>query len=176
MEGYLSLGSNLGDRSAYLAHALDALTAGGVRIIRTSSIYETRPIEVTDIQRNYCNLVLFMETQLSPRELLMLCHTVEHDLGRERPYVHSPRTIDIDILLLDGIIVSSHELMVPHPRLEKRSFVIFPLAEIAPKIVLPSGRPIINVKKALSDDEVVKTWKLNHGEGGRKKTDNPDRG
>ncbi|HHO77125.1 MAG TPA: 2-amino-4-hydroxy-6-hydroxymethyldihydropteridine diphosphokinase [Deltaproteobacteria bacterium] len=163
MRGYLSLGSNLGDRSAYLIHALDALVSGGVRIIQTSSVYETRPVEVVDTQRNYYNLAVCMETHLSPHDLLSLCNAVENDLERERPYVHSPRTIDIDIILLEGITISTHRLRVPHPGMENRSFVILPLAEIAPDIVLPSGRPILNVKKALGDDEVVKTWKLNYG-------------
>ncbi|MBN2297372.1 MAG: 2-amino-4-hydroxy-6-hydroxymethyldihydropteridine diphosphokinase [Deltaproteobacteria bacterium] len=163
MRGYLSLGSNLGDRSAYLLRALDALTACGVRIIHMSGVYETRPFEVPHDQRNYYNMAVFIETDLSPHDLLRLCNTVEDDLGRERPYVNSPRSIDIDILLLEGITVSTDDLKVPHPQLEKRAFVLFPLAEIAPDIVLPSGRPILKVKKALRDDEVVKTWILNHG-------------
>lgn len=163
MKGYLSLGSNLGDRSAYLVQALDTLTAGRVRVIRVSSLYETRPVEVVDAQQNYYNIAVFIETDLSPHELLRLCHAVEDDLGRKRPYVHAPRSIDIDILMVEGITVSTPDLEVPHPRLENRAFVLFPLAEIAPDIVLPSGRHIIDVKNALSDDEVVKTRVFSYG-------------
>lgn len=163
MKGYLSLGSNLGDRSAYLIRALDALTARGIRIIRASNIYETRPVEVPHAQQNYYNMVVFIETDLSAHDLLRLCNEVEDQLGRERPYVHSPRSMDIDIVLLEGITVSSDDLTVPHPQLEKRAFVVFPLAEIAPDIVLPSGRDILTVKKALRDDEVVKTWACSYG-------------
>jgi len=163
MKGFLSLGSNLGDRSAHLIQALDALTARGIRIIRSSSVYETRPVEVPDAQQNYYNMAVFVETDLSAHDLLRLCNEVEDKLGRKRPYVHSPRSIDIDILLLEGVTISSDSLTVPHPLLETRAFVVFPLAEIAPDIVLPSGRPILTVKKALRDDEVVKTWVLDHG-------------
>lgn len=163
MRGYLSLGSNLGDRSKYLKDALDALAACGVRILLSSSIYETKPVDVPDNQSNYYNMVVFVETAAHPQELLRICLMVEKDLGRQRPYVHSPRTIDIDIILLEGISMSTDTLTVPHPCMEQRSFVIVPLAEIAPDIVLPSGRPIIDVKKALSDDEVVNVWALNYG-------------
>lgn len=163
MRGYLSLGSNLGDRSSYLKEALDALDRNGVRIIQSSRIYETKPIDVPDVQRNYYNLVVYIDVDLSPGALLKVCAAIEQDLGRDRPYVHCPRTIDIDIILLEGITVSTDTLKVPHPCMEERSFVIVPLAEIAPDIVLPSGRPIIDVKKALSDDEVVTVWKLSHG-------------
>ena len=163
MKGYLSLGSNLGDRSMYLNEALNALARNGVRIIRSSSIYETKPIDVPDNQGNYYNMVVFVETAADPVELLRICLMVEQDLGRQRPFVHAPRTIDIDIILLEGISLSTDTLTVPHPRMEQRSFVIVPLAEIAPDIVLPSGRPIIDVKKALSDDEVVNVWTLSYG-------------
>jgi len=163
MRGYLSLGSNLGDRSKYLNEALHALSDNGVQIIRSSSIYETKPVEVPGTQKNYFNMVVYVETAASPEDLLRVCLMIEKDLGRQRPYVHSPRTIDIDIILLEGIYVSTDTLKVPHPRMEKRSFVIVPLAEIAPDIVLPSGMPIIEVKKALRDDEVVNVWTLSHG-------------
>ncbi|HPJ94198.1 MAG TPA: 2-amino-4-hydroxy-6-hydroxymethyldihydropteridine diphosphokinase [Deltaproteobacteria bacterium] len=163
MRGYLSLGSNLGDRLKYLKDALDSLARNGVRILLSSSIYETKPVDVPDKQSNYFNMVVSVETAANPEELLRICLMVEKDLGRQRPYVHAPRTIDIDIILLDGISMSTDTLTVPHPRMEQRSFVIIPLAEIAPDIVLPSGRPIIDVKKALSDDEVVNVWALSYG-------------
>ncbi len=163
MRGYLSLGSNLGDREAYLDQAMNALGACGVHIIKTSSVYETKPCDVPDRQENYYNLVVYVETELYPADLLALCQVIEKDLGRQRPYVHSPRTIDIDIVYLEGITVSTDTLSVPHPALEERSFVVYPLCEIAPDIVLPSGRPIIEVKNTLGDDDIVRMWKIDHG-------------
>lgn len=80
---------------------------------------------------------------------------MEDSLGRERPYPHAPRTIDIDILLLEGVEITSDSLTIPHPRLEQRAFVIHPLAQIAPELILPSGRPIMEVKKALGNDEII---------------------
>lgn len=163
MRGYLSLGSNMGDRMGYLQKALDKLSAEGIRLIRISGVYETIPVDVPDAQRNYYNLVAYVETDLDPEELLCICAAIEKDLGRERKYVHAPRTIDIDIILLEGVTVSTPKLTVPHPRMEQRSFVIFPLSEISPDIVLASGRPIIEVKKSLHGDEIVKVQALNHG-------------
>jgi len=90
--------------------------------------------------------------------LLKVCRSVEDSLGRVRPYLHSPRTMDIDILLLDGIRINEEHLVVPHPELERRAFVIHPLAELAPDLVLPSGRTVADVKKELGNDEIVSVW------------------
>lgn len=160
MRGYLSLGSNLGDRLENLKSSLDELSLLGVRTIRTSRVYETKPVEVIGQQKNYLNMVAAVEFDIAPSALLKVCQSVEESLGRKRTYPHAPRTIDIDILLLEHSTVSTKKLVVPHPRMENRAFVIFPLADIAPHIVLPSGRDIIDVKNALSDDEILKVWKI----------------
>jgi len=159
MKGYLSLGSNLGQRELNLQQALQVL-AYKLSIRQISSIYETVPVEVDSSQELYLNLVAEIEWPGTPLELLDLCLSVETQLGRERPYHHAPRIIDIDLLLLEGVSLDSERLKLPHPGLEKRAFVIFPLAELVPNLCLPSGRDIISVKNALSRDEILKVWKM----------------
>ena len=158
MRGFLSLGSNLGEREALLKDAVKRLARGGVTILRTSRIYETIPVEVKDEQGYYLNRVVEIDFEGDPFGLLKVCRSVEDSLGRVRPYPHSPRTMDIDILLLDGITINEEHLVVPHPELECRAFVIHPLAELAPELVLPSGRTIADVKKELGNDEIVSVW------------------
>jgi len=153
--GYLSLGSNLGDRLRNLERAVDGLRGQGIAVVAISDAYETRAVEVSDEQGPYLNAALEIRCGLKPEGLLGACQRVERSLGRERPYHHAARTIDIDILLLEGVEIASKGLAIPHPRLEQRAFVIHPLAQIAPRLLLPSGRPIMEVKKALGDDEII---------------------
>lgn len=155
MRGFLCLGSNLGDSEEFLREAINRLAKGGVKIIRASHIYETVPVKVEDEQGNYLNMVVQIAFEGDPFALLQVCREVEDSLGRVRPYLHSPRTIDIDILLLDGIIVNDEHLVIPHPEIERRAFVIHPLSDVAPDLMLPSGRAIADVKKELGNDEIV---------------------
>lgn len=159
MKGFLCLGSNLGDRQRYLTSAIEGLRLAGVDVHTVSSIYETLPVGTPEPQENYFNLVAGVRWEGSPLELLRAVSAVEGSLGRTRSYANAPRTIDIDILLLDGVVMETPELSVPHPRMEARAFVIWPLAEIAPHIALPSGRSIIEVKNGLPGDEIVRVWK-----------------
>ena len=139
---YLSLGSNLGDRAATLEAALRALKGfGDVRINRRSSLYETAPMGKTD-QPDFYNIVIEVETALSPEVLLDRCQEVERALGRVRGARWGPRTVDVDILLYDRDTVSSERLIIPHPEMLRRRFVLEPLIEIAPDAVLPDGAPI----------------------------------
>ncbi len=154
-KGYLSLGSNLGDRMRNLSEAIAGLKGRGVEVIAVSDAFETRAAEVSDDQGPYLNAALEIRSDLAPVRVLEVCRQVEDALGRQRPYPHAPRTIDIDILLLEGGEVKSGELTIPHPRLEQRAFVIHPLAQIAPELILPSGRSIMEVKNALGDDEII---------------------
>lgn len=160
MQGFLSLGSNMGDRMQALREALDGLDRQTVAIARCSDVYETRAVEVPDSQTPYLNMVVEILTPFEPHDLLAKCHAVESSLGRKRPYPHAPRTIDIDILMLEGVTITSGSLTVPHPRMEQRAFVIHPLAQIAPGLILPSGRPIAEVKKALGDDEIMQICQM----------------
>lgn len=144
MRAFLGLGSNLGDRAYYLKEAISALVGLTIKIMATSRIYETEPWGVMD-QPLYWNQVIEVETTLEPLDLLHVCQEIEHRLGRERKIHWGPRTIDIDLLIYDNKVSESEELILPHPYLEERAFVIVPLREIAPKLVLPSGRPISEV-------------------------------
>ena len=134
---YLGLGTNLGDRESYLAQALKELAGlPTIEIGTVSSIYETAPVGLTD-QPDFLNLVVSVRTTLSPRELLDALLNIENKMGRVRTVRWGPRVIDLDLLLYGDAVVETPELTVPHPRLSERSFVLMPLAEIAPNLVLP---------------------------------------
>lgn len=160
MRGFLSLGSNLGDRGALLKDALTHLATCGVEIIKASRIYETVAVEVPSGQGNYLNMAVEVAFEGEPMELMDLCQKVEDTLGRVRPYTHAPRTIDIDILLIHDVLLDQERLSLPHPRMENRAFVIYPLAEIAPDLILPSGRTAMQVKKNSKFDEIIKIQDL----------------
>ncbi|MGC9325195.1 MAG: 2-amino-4-hydroxy-6-hydroxymethyldihydropteridine diphosphokinase [Desulfomonilia bacterium] len=160
---FLSLGSNVGEKMVHLRTALEHLSRNGVMILRLSSVYETRAVEVKHPQENYLNMVIKVHVEKDPYALLDTCQMVEDALERERPYSNAPRTMDIDILMIDGISLQNGRLTIPHPRMEQRSFVIDPLSEIEPLLILPSGRPITEVKNTLSNDDIVGIWKFHHG-------------
>ena len=128
---YLGLGSNQGDRRAYLEAAIARLGELG-RVTALSSIYETEPVELTR-QEWFLNCVLALETELLPRQLLKRILDIEHTLGRKRRLPKGPRTLDIDILLFGRAVVVLPGLKIPHPALDQRRFVLAPLAEIAPE-------------------------------------------
>ena len=139
---FLSLGSNIGEREAELAGAIERLEAAGVQVVRRSSVYETEPQDLRD-QPWFLNLVLQVETRLSPIQLLTTIQAIEESMDRNRDVPKGPRSIDIDILLYGVAIVETEDLQIPHPRLAQRRFVLEPLAELAPDFPHPrSGRTI----------------------------------
>ncbi len=133
---YLSLGSNLGDRARNLRRGLELFPGRGIQTVRVSSIYETEPQDVAD-QPWFLNVVVEAETDLTPHELLSRTQAIEAELGRERTVSRGPRTLDIDILLYDDLLVSAADLRIPHPRMNERRFVLEPLAELEPDLVKP---------------------------------------
>jgi 2-amino-4-hydroxy-6-hydroxymethyldihydropteridine diphosphokinase len=133
---YLALGSNLGERDANLKAALAALKPD-VRIDRVSSVYDTAPQLVLD-QPRFHNIACSGRTQLDPFALLRLAKHIERELGRIAGPRYGPRLIDIDLLLYDDLIIDTPELVVPHPRMAERAFVLVPLAEIAPDLRPPT--------------------------------------
>ncbi len=138
---YIGLGVNLGDRAANLANARSALSPA-VRILRSSSIYETEPWGFRD-QPAFLNQALEAETGLAPLDLLAYLKQIEAALGRQPTFRYGPRLIDMDILLYGDLIVSLPGLEIPHPRLAERAFVLAPLAELAPDLRPPqSGKTI----------------------------------
>ena len=138
---YLGLGGNLGNRREYLANAILALNSeSGIRVEKISSVFETLPVGVVD-QPEFLNLVVQLSTSLTALELLTRCLQIEKKLGRVRAERWGPRTIDLDVLWYDGVMLSESDLVLPHPRMKERAFVLVPLAEIAPVLSL-DGVPI----------------------------------
>jgi 2-amino-4-hydroxy-6-hydroxymethyldihydropteridine diphosphokinase len=142
---YLGLGSNLGDRLGNLQAAADELDGiDGVHVVASSRVWETPPIGPP--QPDYLNAVLRVETERSPADLLEACRRVEADLGRVRHERWGARTIDVDVLLFDARTVDEPDLVVPHPRLTERAFVVLPLLELDPDPVLPDGRRVRDLR------------------------------
>lgn len=137
---YLALGSNLGDRLAHLQLALDALSDDPlVDLIAISSVYETDPIG-GPIQDDFLNAVVSIDTHASPHEILAIAQGLEVQACRERIEHWGPRTLDVDLLLYGDELVSTPDLEVPHPRMWERAFVLAPLSEIAPELIVePEG-------------------------------------
>ncbi|MDQ7092811.1 2-amino-4-hydroxy-6-hydroxymethyldihydropteridine diphosphokinase [Desulfosporosinus sp. PR] len=151
MRAFLGLGSNLGNRAFYLSEAVASLRRSTITVVAVSRIYETEPWGVQE-QPMYWNQVIEIETSLAPLELLHVCQEIEQQLGRVRKEHWGSRTIDIDLLIYDNEVSESPELKLPHPYLEEREFVLAPLREIAPNLILPSGR-LINA--VLGEGKVV---------------------
>lgn len=133
---YLGLGSNLGDRQANLQTAAAGLTPK-VNLLRVSSVYETEPWGYRD-QPAFLNQVLEGETNLHPLDLLAFLKNLEITLGRQATFLYGPRLIDIDILFYDLAVINQPGLVIPHPRLAERAFMLVPLAELAPELYHPS--------------------------------------
>ena len=126
---YLALGSNLGNRLQYIQKAVEGLKACGLKVLKFSTVIETDPVGGVP-QGKYLNAVLKASTCHSPEELYILTQGIEHRLGRVKKAVNGPRVIDIDILLYDDIKLITPQLLIPHPRMLERSFVMKPLGEI----------------------------------------------
>jgi 2-amino-4-hydroxy-6-hydroxymethyldihydropteridine diphosphokinase len=135
VKAYLGLGSNLGDRWGHLRDALSALED----VTAVSPVYETEPVGGPAGQGPYLNMVVELDTGRSPRELLEVARRLEEAAGRVRAVHHGPRTLDVDVLLVDELVVDEPDLVVPHPRLWERRFVLAPLADLAPDLVSPEA-------------------------------------
>lgn len=149
---YVGLGSNVGNREGFLRAALDALAAvPGVRSVRASRVRETEPWGAgCEGQAAYLNAVAEVRTSLPPEALLGELMRIEARCGRERPARWAPRTLDLDLLVYGDRVVREPSLEVPHPRLAERRFVLEPMAELAPDLVLPpSGRRVRELLAAL---------------------------
>ena len=128
---FLGLGSNLGDREAHLRHAIGRIPD----LIKTASIWETAPIGGPDDQGPYLNTVVQLSTDRTARQLLSVCREQEEDAGRIRGQRWGARTLDVDVLWIDGERIDEHDLIVPHPRMMERAFVLMPLRELAPDLI-----------------------------------------
>lgn len=135
---YLGLGSNLGNRLAFLRGGRDTLVnRSDITLVQASGVYETEAVGGPPDNPLFLNTVLQVETSLSPEKLLEACLAVEDEFGRSRPVRWSPRTLDIDILFYEGQVICEEHLTIPHPRLQERAFVLAPLMEIAPDLTHP---------------------------------------
>jgi len=151
---YLALGSNLGDRRANLAAAIERLAATDLRVIRVSSLYETEPRDVPD-QPWFLNRVIEIETDLFPRQLLARTQRIEREMGRKRIVPKGPRVIDLDILLFGDATVSTPDLEIPHPRMIERRFVLEPLHELAAELRHPKTRATVREMLARVSDQTL---------------------
>jgi 2-amino-4-hydroxy-6-hydroxymethyldihydropteridine diphosphokinase len=151
---YIGIGANLGDARANVEDALARLAAlPGARLAAASSLYRTAPIDSSG--DDYVNAVALLDTTLAPHALLRALQSIEQAHGRERPYHNAPRTLDLDLLLYgDETIDDAPTLLVPHPRLHERAFVLAPLAEIAPNFVLPGRGPVTALLAGVDDQPV----------------------
>lgn len=149
----LGLGANLGDRVHSLNEAVDALDWGDTRVVARSSIYETDPVGGPPDQPAFLNMVVVVETDLDARGLFERCIAVEAALGRDRWLEQrwGPRTIDIDVLLFGDHVVDEPDLQIPHPRMHERAFVLVPLAELAPEVVVPGSRTVGELLARIGD-------------------------
>jgi 2-amino-4-hydroxy-6-hydroxymethyldihydropteridine diphosphokinase len=134
---FIGFGGNIGDTRQLITDAIVCLALRTeLQVLAKSCFYQSAPVEATG--GDYINAVIEIETELSPYGLLHVCQTIEQEFGRERPYANAPRTLDLDILAFEGVTQNETELMLPHPRIIERSFVLLPLLEIAPDIFLPN--------------------------------------
>ena len=152
---YLSLGSNIGDRERLLQDALRLLHTPDLRVVRISPVYQTEPQDVK-AQPWFLNLVVEAETELFPRQLLARVQQIEKQLGRKRLAAKGPRTIDIDILLYGDSVVNAAGLVVPHPRMTERRFVLQPLADLVPELRHPVLRRTVKELLAGTQDQTVR--------------------
>ncbi len=154
MRYFLSLGSNLGDRENNLTLALSLLEKGGVEILKMSSFYETQPVDFPS-QPWFYNQLVEVRTKANPGALLDLIKKIEQKMGRKRRLKKGPRIIDIDIILAEGSVIRKKELKIPHPRMEKRNFILLPFVEISPDTVHPVFNEDMKTLWKKSDDRSI---------------------
>ena len=157
---YLSLGSNVGDRKRMLGEALHLLELPGLHVARVSPLYETEPQDFKK-QPWFLNLVAEVQTSLFPMQLLTRAQKIERKLGRKRTLDKGPRSIDIDILLYGESVIDSKELVVPHPRMAERRFVLQPLADLAPDLRHPVLRRSMKELLAAVPRQAVRQFEAN---------------
>jgi 2-amino-4-hydroxy-6-hydroxymethyldihydropteridine diphosphokinase len=153
---YIGLGANLGDAAAQVEAAAVALgQEPGCALVACSSVYRTAPVEATG--PDYANAVAALDTALEPHALLARLQAIEQRFGRERPYPNAPRTLDLDLLLQGDAVLRTPTLTLPHPRLHLRAFVLRPLAELAPGLVIP-GCGVVDALLARVTDQPIQLW------------------
>jgi 2-amino-4-hydroxy-6-hydroxymethyldihydropteridine diphosphokinase len=154
IRAYVALGSNLGNPMQTVEEAIDAMAAlRGSLLKAISSLYRTAPVGLKH-QPDFINAVVALDTRLSPRELLDELFAVEARFGRERSVKNAPRTLDLDLLLYGDTIMDDPALTLPHPRMHERAFVLAPLTEIAPALVIPGRGSVATLLAACADQRI----------------------
>jgi 2-amino-4-hydroxy-6-hydroxymethyldihydropteridine diphosphokinase len=154
-DAFIGLGSNLGDRGAEIEQALAQIAAlPGTVLVARSSQYESAPFHASG--GDYRNAVAHVRTTLAPLALLEALQAIEARHGRERSFANAPRTLDLDLLLHGAAECVSDELVLPHPRMHERAFVLLPLAEIAPDLMIPGRGPIRELLREVSAQRIAK--------------------
>jgi 2-amino-4-hydroxy-6-hydroxymethyldihydropteridine diphosphokinase len=155
-KAFVALGSNLQDPFLQVKNAFIALEKlPKTKLIKASSLYITTPIGYSN-QPDFINAVAELNTQLAPEILLDALHVIENEAGRERPFPNAPRVLDCDLLLYDNITMHSAKLTLPHPRMFERAFVLLPLAEIAPDLLLPDGSNVVKLAQQFINQGIQK--------------------
>jgi 2-amino-4-hydroxy-6-hydroxymethyldihydropteridine diphosphokinase len=153
---FIALGANLNDPQRQLARALDAIAhLPETTLMRTSSFYRSAPVGYT-AQPEFVNAVCEVATNLAPRALLDALLAIERSHGRERSFANAPRTLDLDILLYGDRVIGEADLIVPHPRMLERAFVLLPLAEIAPHVKIPNAGRLADLLGAVAGQDIQK--------------------
>lgn len=153
---YIALGSNLQQPAQQVQLALQALqTLPHTQVLKASSLYQTTPVGY-DNQPDFINAVASIETQLQPQALLAALLAIEQQFGRERPFANAPRILDLDVLLYANEVMHTPTLTLPHPRMHERGFVMLPLAEIAPELILPNGSSVVELAQQCQQQGVLK--------------------
>ncbi len=151
MKYFLSLGSNTGDREKNIRNACFLLEKADIKILKASSLYETQPVDYSP-QPWFLNQVLEVSAGLLPHALLDVIKTIETKLGRLKTTSKGPRKIDVDIILAGEIVLENTRLIIPHPQMHKRNFVLVPLSDVAPDVVHPVLKKTIKSLALVSDD------------------------
>ncbi|MBK6402773.1 MAG: 2-amino-4-hydroxy-6-hydroxymethyldihydropteridine diphosphokinase [Rhodocyclaceae bacterium] len=154
IRAFVALGSNLGNPVQTIEDAVDAMAAlRGSLLAAISSLYRTAPVGLRN-QPDFINAVVALDTRLSPRDLLDELFALEARFGRQRTVRNAPRTLDLDLLLHGDTVQDDPDVTLPHPRMRERAFVLAPLAEIAPELVIPGRGPVTELLAACADQRV----------------------
>ncbi|BCJ87379.1 2-amino-4-hydroxy-6-hydroxymethyldihydropteridine diphosphokinase [Effusibacillus dendaii] len=155
---FVSMGSNLGEREAYLASALHSLSLRGISVLEQSPVYETKAVGIED-QPDFLNMVIRVQTDLAPHNLLKNLLQIEAEHGRVRDLKWGPRTLDLDLLFYGKLVEQSDDLILPHPHMHDRAFVLLPLQDLAPDWVHPLlGKTVREMVADVSGKGGVRRW------------------
>ncbi len=153
---FVALGSNLNGPASQVKRAFLAIgNLPETRLVKQSSLYQSAPVGYAN-QPDFINAVAEISTQLSPDDLLDALLNIEHAAGRERPFANAPRVLDCDLLLYDDMVTHTEKLTLPHPRMHERGFVLLPLAEIAPDLVIPNHGSVVKLALAHQNQNIKK--------------------